>query len=410
VRLKVINGDGTLHSFSVTPSFLFPHNVKCSPAFRFLDLPEYWKTYGEHTELRREKLRQDGLYLIWDTERIRNQLALEYRQQFNHELESYSPVLYAFIPYQRSLWGEINKQLSGRSNRPHLYPGLMIAVNRQRLADITDIKATRFENLSRNLLVIVHFDNAKPDQGRKTLQDEALDLAKKAADRAVQYLADQRTFLRAAGESPTPEQRQIESNHDDWIFNVKTHAVSSPLHLPPATFISTPLTEQDVVGLFHQLSALGIFAGIKIFATSQSHTYDCLIRYDSPIVDVEGLRYSATDKHPLGLSPYILGTRDRFSTGDLTLEFKNNLEGFIAEIDDSNSRKSFRHIDICVCWSTSSDSFKGYALEEITEINLDERRYPGVTHLLRRDGEGHVVQIIMLQRVINIIQAGYIEL
>ena len=92
-----------------------------------------------------------------------------------------------------------------------------------------------------------------------------LDLAKKIADRAVQYLADQRAFLRAPGEAPTPEQRQIESDHSDWMYNVRNHAESEPLHLPPTTFVSVPLTEQDVVGLFHQLSALGVFSGIKIY-------------------------------------------------------------------------------------------------------------------------------------------------
>ena len=107
--------------------------------------------------------------------------------------------------------------------------------------------------------MVVHFDNAKPDQGRKTLQDEILDLCPESSDRAVQYLANNRDLLRPPSKSPTPEQRQVEQNHDDWIFNVKLHERNSPLHLPPSTFTITPLTEQDVVGLFHQLSALGVF-------------------------------------------------------------------------------------------------------------------------------------------------------
>jgi hypothetical protein len=411
IRLTIINAGGSSTMHTITPSFLFPHNVERSPAFRFLDLPDYWETYGEHTEPPTDKLRQDGLFLTWDTKRIREELSKEHQIQFKYELDTYLPCLYGFIPYQGSLWGEINSKLSGRSDRSHLYPGLMVAVNRQRLADIFDIEASRFEVLSRNILVIVHFDNAKPDQGRKTLQDEVLDLAKKAADRAVQYLAKQRKLLRAPGESPTPEQRQIERNHDDWIFNVKTHAISSPLHLPPATFVSIPLTEQDVIGLFHQLSALGVFAGIKIYATSQSHTYDCLVRYDCAN-DTKGLRYAdtAVEKYPLGLSPYILGIHDRFSTGDVTLEFKNNLDSLIAEMYEEGAAKNFNHINICVCWSMVDDNFKGYSVEKITETNLDARQYPGVTHILHRDGDSHVIQIIMLKRIIDMIQAGYMQL
>jgi len=135
-----------------------------------------------------------------------------------------------------------------------------------------------------------------------------------------------------------------------------------PLHLPPATFVSIPLTEQDVVGLFHQLSALGVFPGIKIYATSQ------------------------------------------------TLEFKNNLDGLIADIDGEGATKNFNHINICVCWSTIDSNFKGYNLVEITEVNLDERQYPGVTHILQRDGDSHVIQIVMLKRIIDIIQAGPMHL
>ncbi len=186
----------------------------------------------------------------------------------------YSPFVYAFVPYQGSVWSELNRIEAGVANRNNLYPGLMIAVNRQRLADIFEIDATRYETFSRNVFVIVHFDDAKPDQGRKTIEVEAEDFAKKAADRVVQYLAKQRTLLRPPGESPTPEQRQIEKDHADWLFYVRTHAKSAPLHMPPATYVSTPLTEQDVVGLFHQLSALGVFAGIRIYSTSQSQTYN----------------------------------------------------------------------------------------------------------------------------------------
>lgn len=408
VGLKVIDQNQVVHTCEVKPSFLYPHEVQRTLPFQFLDIPDYYEKYGERTDLPPDKVRQDGLYLVWNTERIAQELTSDQRKKFEAELGEYSPHLYAFIPYQGSVWGEMNNILTGTKTRSHLYAGLMIAVNGQRLADIFDIAASRFETLSRNIFVVVHHKNARPDQGRKTLQDEALELAQKAADRAVQYLSKQRGFLRPPGESPTPEQREMEQNHDDWIFNVKKHAEVSPLHLPPATFLSKPLTEQDVVGLFHQLSALGIFPGIKIYATSQSHTYDCLVKYECPS-DTEGLRYESVDKNPLGVSPYILGERPHFRTRDLTLEFKSNLDALIDETENEG-KKSFRNIHVCICWSTVSDTFTGYAVEEITESNIDERQYPGVTHLLRKDGEGHVIQVIMLEKVAALIQAGNIPL
>lgn len=408
VKLTVIDSKAVSHNFDVTPVFYYPHLVTRQPPFRFLDLVKYWSTHGEQTKPAADQLRQDGLYLIWNTARIEHELSEEQRGLLSEEIKKYSPQLYAFVPYQGSIWGELNSELTGAKNRNHLYPGLLLAVNRQRLADKFEIEATRFETFSRNVFVMVHFDNAKPDQGRKTVQDEVAELARRAADRAVQYLAKQRELLKPAGEAPTPGQREVEKDHGDWVFNVREHAKLSPLHIPPVTFISEPLTEQDVVGLFHQLTAMGLFAGIRIFATSQSATYDCLVQYDCA-ANYPGLRYVSIDESPLGVSPYVLGDSERFSTRHQTLEFKNNLDGLVDELG-RETRKSYSHIDVCVCWSMVSDKFEGYKLTEITQANIDRRALPGVTHLLERDGDAHVIQIILLKNVIDMIKAGKLKL
>jgi hypothetical protein len=100
-----------------------------------------------------------------------------------------------------------------------------------------------------------------------------------------------------------------------------------------------------------------------------------------------------------------LGNHKRFSTKQLTIEFKNNLDGLIADVD-GDSPKTFGHIDVCMCWSKIAGSFKGYEVEQITESNLDERQFRGVTHLLRRDGDLHVVKLVMLQTITSMIEAG----
>ncbi len=407
VKLNVEEG-GKTKSCDVEPEFLYPHELKRTPPFRFLDLMEYHAQYPEQVTPPPEKLRQDGLYLVWDADRIGKELTTEQQASYAEQLSVYSPYLYAFVPYQGSVWGELNQISTGVTIRNYLYPGLMLAVNRQRLADISEINATRYETFSRNVFVIVHFDNAKPDQGRKTIEVDAEEFAQKAADRVVQYLAKQRALLRPSGESPTPEQRQVEKDHEDWVFNVRTHAKTDPLHIPPAVFVSTPLTEQDVVGLFHQLCTLGVFPGIRIYATSQSHTYDCLVEFDCDR-DREGLLYKGEHENPLGVSPYTLGTAKRFSTKHLTVEFKNNLDSLIEDVE-GESPKTFGNIDICVCWSQVGDSFKGYQLTVIDEKKLDSRKYPGATHILTRDGDYHPVAVVMLKTVTDMIRAGRIPL
>jgi hypothetical protein len=55
-------------------------------------------------------------------------------------------------------------------------------------------------------------------------------------------------------------------------------------------------------------------------------------------------------------------------------------------------------------------ALKGFEIEEITAKNIDERRYPGSTHLLRKDGDAHVIQVIQLREVVDLIRSGRIIL
>ena len=118
------------------------------------------------------------------------------------------------------------------------------------------------------------------------------------------------------------------------------------------------------------------------------------------------------DDNPLGLSDDVLSPDDKhFSTKSLTLEFKNNLEGLLANLESENSRKAFQHIDICVCWGSLDEHHRAYSVTPITESNLHERKFPGITHILRKDGvEGHVIQVIVLEDIAKRIAAGQIRL
>jgi hypothetical protein len=308
------------------------------------------------------------------------------------------------------VWSDINKVATGQVRSHFFSPGMVIAVNRQRMADVFPVKASRSEFRAQNVFVLVHFDQAKPDQGRKTLQPQLMEFAQHAADAAIQYLLKQNSMLKEAGEKTTAAQREVERNHEDWKDNVKAHQKSNPLAIPPVSYISTPLTEQDVIGLFHQLSALGLFPGLEVFATSAAHTYDCYVRFDCKS-EIDLLRYGDITKNPLGLSSDVFAPEDtQFSTRGLTLEFKNNLDALIEDLDDEGERKTFNHIDICVCWGVLGEQHRSYSLAPIDESNLHERKYPGVTHLLRKDGEAHVMQVIMLEHIVQQIGAGHIVL
>jgi hypothetical protein len=409
VHLILINKDGLKAEKDIKAEFYYPHLVERNPEFRFLDVGEYHKKNPGIVDHPAEALRQDAVYMRWDTQEITNTLGEDKAKEYEVELAAFTPRLYAFRPYHAPVWSEINK-CATRQQRTHYFgPGLVIGLTRQRLADIFPVKASRSELLAQNVFVLVHFDKARPDQGRKTLQSRAMELAQAAADSAIQYLLAQTGLLKPAGEKTTAAQRAVERNHEDWVDNVKAHAKDNPLFIPPISYGSTPIAEQDVVGLFHQFSALGLFPGLRILATSGQHTYDCYGVFESR--DVERLRYRAIDDNPLGLSSDVLAPDDKdFMTRGLTIEFKNNLEGLLEDIDNPSKKKAFPHIDIAVCWSAIEDKHRWYKLDAITEANLHERRYPGMTHVLRKDNEGHVVQVVMLADIVKRIRAGQIRL
>ena len=411
VRLNLVNKEGLVERKEIVPAFFYPHLAERNPAFRFLDVWKYHKEHPGIVDHSPEAKRQDAVYLEWNTEDITRSLSKEKAKEFELELKQFTPQLYAFRPYHAPIWSEINKSATKQVRTHYFAPGLVIGVNRQRLAEYFNVQVSRSELLAQNVFVLVHFDRATPDQGRKTLQSRVMDLAQLAADGAIQYLLKQGGLLKPAGEKTTSAQREVERNHEEWVDNVKSHARENPLSVPPVSYVSTPITEQDVVGLFHQFSSLGLFPGMKVLATSGAHTYDCYVQFAASNARLDRLRYHAIDNNALGLSTDVLGLDEKdFTTKGLTLEFKNNLEGLIDDIDNQSKKKAFHHIDICVCWGCLESQHRWYQLDPITEANLYERRYPGVTHILRKDDESHVIQIIMLEEVVKKISAGQIRL
>jgi hypothetical protein len=412
IRLVLVDKDGATSRRSIDPVFYYPHLVKCVPtAFRFLNVGEYHREHPDTVDHKPEFKGQDAIFIEWDTAEIASHMEKTEAVDFESELGKYKPRLYAFRPYDQPMWSLLNESATSQHRTHYFEPGLFIGVNHQRMAEKLQVKASRWELRATNIFVLVHFDDAKPDQGRKTLQSRVMDLAHSAADDAIQYLLKQTGLLKQAGQKTTAAQRLVEKNHEDWMDNVKAHAKEEPINIPPVSYVSTPETEQDVIGLFHQLSALGLFPGLQILATSGQHTYDSYVKFEIT-KPLDRLRYRGIDDNPLGLSTDVLGLEDEeFSTKGLTLEFKNNLEGLIADIDDRERRKSFSHIDICVCWGCIEDPQQGYKLEEVTPVNLNERIFPGVTHVLRKDDEeSHVIQVIMLEAIVKKIVAGQIRL
>jgi hypothetical protein len=387
VHLTLVGKDRLAAEKDIAPEFYYPHLVKRNPPLRFLDIGKYHEDNPDIVDHAEEAKRQDAVYVLWDTEHLKQHMEDKDKAEYDDELARFTPPLYAFRPYHQPLWSVINEAATGQIRTHYFGPGLIIGVSHQRMGESIRVVASRSDLLAQNIFVLVHFDKPKTDQGRKALQSRLMELAQITADDAVQYLPKQGGLLKPAGEKTTSAQRLVEKSHEDWVDNVKASAKDNSLSIAPICYVSTPITEQDVVGLFHQFAALGLFTGLKILATSAAHTYDCYVQFDCK----QGVeRYS--DDNPLGLSTDIFGVGDtHFSSKCLTLEFKNNLEGLIDNLENPASNR----------W---------YTLDAITEANLHERHYPGVTHVLRSDSETHIIQVVMLEEIVKQFSTGQIAL
>lgn len=408
-NLTLVDQSGKIISNEIDSSFLYPHIVKRpkgQAVFRFKNLTDHYEKYPNQPP-RPEDKRQDGIYFYWTPEDIVKSFVSEEKDVYSTVVLEHKMRLYCFLPYARTLFKDIDEITTGRRDRNYMRPGLIIGLNGQRLADYFDFKPTRYESLAQNIFIVVSLEGAEPDQGRKTLKDEDMEAAQRAANRALQYAAQQRDFLRPPNDNPSAEQIENERSHDDWKHNVIDHFRNNKLPTSKIPLKSVPLTEQDVVAAFNQICAAGFLPGVEIFATSSSHTYDGLIRFSISKKN-DALLYNEEDGNLLGLSPYIIGDIDSkkpFETKYLTIEFKSSLDNLISDIESKTTVKDFRSIDILVCWSSVASSFRGYEIIEIGPDNIDERRYPGVTHILTRLEDESKIAVIQIKDVIDMMEA-----
>jgi hypothetical protein len=138
-----------------------------------------------------------------------------------------------------------------------------------------------FQNLAH---VVIHFDNAEPDLGRKGFQPEYVQVAEKIAVSAVTAFRHRYNLLRKPGVAKIfSDELKVEQ----WIRQQEQHEQNQPLSIKgPGLFMPTeelpigsePLVEQDVVALFNQMLSSGLIRGIQLIASSQYNQYDGLFR------------------------------------------------------------------------------------------------------------------------------------
>lgn len=275
--------------------------------------------------------------------------------------------------------------------------GLQIACDGMVQGDPLVIPLTSTIGYQANAHIVVHLTEGNPDMGRKVFQPELKRMAEKLAVRAVTVFKRHLTHRRP--EAGPPSISASKALHE-WKKAQETHRDRRPLDLKlngmRLSLISEPQQEQDVIALFHELLGIGTLKGYRVFATSQSETYDSLYELEYP--DAAEYKFDRTLR-PLGVADRYLGE----STEPRVLEYKHDFDGLLDDIEQEV--KSQSHIQLVVCWSVSrryQDKFFFRSL--LVGDEGSERVHFGATHQAFADSSSEMVfEVLVFKDLLNFI-------
>lgn len=382
VCLTVVAPDGTKTTTTTTScDYYYPHEIpgkvkslseikRASDSIKG-DAHTKFKTLGS------EFKRLDCMYEIYESSQILDGESDFYEALDPEErvlVEKHDVYVYGSFMSSAKQWSFFNDDvLELRKGQKIMHGGLQLACDGMVQGDPLIIPLTSTIGYQANAHVIVHFKNGHPDMGRKVFQPELKKLAEKLAVRMVtvfkRYLSHRRP------EAGPPVISAGKALHQ-WKKYQENYRDANPLNLVfaghPLALISEPQQEQDVIALFHELLGAGVLLGYRIFATSQSETYDSLYELSYPP--------GATARYDRVSTP--LGVADRYigeTTEPKVMEYKYDFVGLIEDIEQEV--KSQSHIDLVVCWK-ADESYRDrfYFKSLLSGDEGSERFHFGATH------------------------------
>ena len=339
----------------------------------------------------------NGVYNYWTANEIVSDDG-EFRTELNKEekelAEKYNLSLYGFFGYSTDIWDKFNDDVVRlRKGARILRGGLQLAANCMPQGELLSIPLTRntwYQNVTH---IVMHFDGAEPDLGRKGFQPELKDLAQHLSGLIVKRFQILRRNLKKDTGAP-PDLLGARNIHD-WIREQEKHEKSNPLiikrqdmFLPmkePA-MTSEPLNEQDVVSLFNQLLAGGVIRGVKLMATSQHKQYDGIYRLclREPLNN----HIFHKNQNPLGVEKS--RAEREFESAPGILEYKYSFDGLFEEI--AKEEKNERQIGLVVAWEMGTKWTKRYEITTLLHFgNIQHRYFHGGTHIVKDGATGDTV-------------------
>lgn len=331
--------------------------------------------------------RKLAIYKFFNLEEILK-LVIRSKTFENQEIEllkQYKVKAYGCFCNSVDRWKDINEKIvKARKGANVITCGLQMATDHMVQGSNLQIPLTSNIGYQKQAQVIVHFNGAEPDLGRKGFQPELRIVAEKVSSTVVSLgLSVWKNLLAADGHYDLRDSK-AKSLHD-FIKEMEEHEQKNPLKIISEEFFlptkeisisAIPKSEQDVVVLFNQFVAGGVIRSIELMVSSTYEQYDGLykIRVKEPLEN----HYYDKNKNPLGVE------RERpLESGILTapecLEYKYTFDSLIQDFD--NEDKDVRDIGLVIVWTIGErwrERFQviSYLLPEYR----DRRPYHGLTH------------------------------
>jgi len=310
-----------------------------------------------------------------------------------------------FLGFSTDLWDGYNDNALGlRKGHRLLRGGLQLCTRHMPQGVPLTIPMTNnigFQNLAH---VLVHFENAEPDLGRKGFQPEVVRVAEKLSVSAVTALRRHYSLLRKPGGAKAYED---ELKIDKWKQVQVEHEANFPLVVTgPGLFMPTeelpirsePVVEQDVVALFNQMLSSGIVRGIQLISSSQYKQYDGLFRIKM-VKPFE--KFVLSEKNPLGIDEEHFHDKEVLETVVKVLEYKFTIDGLIEELQAEV--KAVEDVDLVIAWELGArwrQMFEVTSYLDHDHVHL--RTMHGATHSFTHSMNGtHAFEAIVLRDLVS---------
>lgn len=406
VQVTDIRGNVTVED-TTNVDYYYPHEMPILSKVK--DVSEILSKYESLTDTSSQRIRSlpeeykrlDAVYEIWHKDQILSNrtLSRNLSEEDRVIIQRHNIVMYGCFLSSATYWAKFRDDILGiRKAANPLKGGLQLASDYMIQGDPLLIPLTSAIGYQANTHVIVHLTDGNPDMGRKVFQPEVKQLAEELAKRAVDIFKE---FIPLMREETGVAPQTASKNLWNWKNQQEKHRESNPLRYTigdlSLSLVSTPVSEQDVISLFHELLGMGVIRGYGIYATSQIEQYDC-VYFRRKGKDLE---FSMANR--LG----VCAASAADESEPLILEYKVSSDGLVA--DFARETKFAKDMSLLVCWEIGSSHEEQYSLRSLLIGDEGSTRANfGATHVVYRDRQP-LFEILCLRDLVAFLEDSVSE-